>query len=518
MRRTFAALVVAMVAGCGGNENSTSSTPTSHAVGGSITGLTVQGLVLANGVDAVSPSLGDSNFRFITTQAEGSSYNVTVRTQPPGLSCSVSGGAGTVGTTDVSTVAVACSPVLYSIGGSVIGLSGAGLVLANGSDSINVATGSTGFDLPGVTNGTSYRVTVQVQPSGQSCSLASATGTVQLQSVSNIQVYCRQRMLYVASDVSNVIGQLPIDAAGSPSTASAVSIASDSFPRRLALSPDGTRLYVAAAGAETIDIFLVGTDGKLTSAAPVSVATGGIPTGLAITPNGKYAYVSSARSSSVWMYAIGTSGELNALSPASIAAAPGTYGLAVSPNGKWLYAVGGGTVSMFSIGVNGVLVPLSTPSVQTGTAPYNIAITPDGRFAYSINNGDDAIRAFSIQADGSLARISIGDISTGGSAPTDMVFSSDGRSAYVPNFYGNSVAQYSVGNDGTLIPMSPATVPSGDDGPATLAVDVSGGILYVGHLRSNSIAAFKINPDGTLADTPFTLISTAGRPYHLIAP
>jgi len=515
VRKFLAVLVAVMVVGCAGDEGGTGSALASHTVGGSITGLAVPGLVLINGSYSVSPTPGNSTFRFTTAQAEGTSYNVAVQTQPPGVSCSVLGGTGTVGSTDVSTVSVTCSPLLYSIGGSVIGLSGTGLVLANASDSIDVAPGAAEFVLPGIPNGSTYQVTIKTQPFGQSCSLASASGTIQLQGVSSIKVTCQAHMLYVASDVSNVIDQLPIDASGAPSTANAVSIASDSYPRRLALSPDGTRLYVAAAGAAAVDVYAVGADGLLAYATPASIATGGIPTGIAFTPDGKYAYVSSAQSSSIWMYAAGDGGSLSALSPVSIAAASGTYGLAVS--GRWLYAVGGGAVSMFSIGADGVLAPLPVPSAQTGSVPYNIVIAPDGRFAYSVNYGDNSIRVFAIQVDGSLARVSIGDVSTGGSGPTDMVFSSDGRSAYVPNFYGDSVAQYSVGADGTLTPMSPATVSSGGEGPVTVAVDTDGRTIYVGNLRSNSIATFRTNTDGTLADTPIAVISTAARPYHLIA-
>jgi hypothetical protein len=84
-------------------------TAAQYHLGGTLAGLSASGLVLANGTDTVSPAANSTSFTLPTTVTSGSTYSVTVQTQPTGLSCTVSGGSGTVGTSDVSTIAVTCS-------------------------------------------------------------------------------------------------------------------------------------------------------------------------------------------------------------------------------------------------------------------------------------------------------------------------------------------------------------------------------------------------------------------------
>jgi len=95
-------------------------------------------------------------------------------------SCGGSGGGGDMP-----------APTTYSVGGSITGLSAAGLVLANGSDSVAVGTGQSSFTLPTrLTNGTAYYVIVKTQPSGELCYVTSDSGTVTAMNVSNVAVTC----------------------------------------------------------------------------------------------------------------------------------------------------------------------------------------------------------------------------------------------------------------------------------------------------------------------------------------
>jgi hypothetical protein len=56
-----------------------------------------------NGGDDLSVS-SNGSFTFPTTVAGGAAYNVTVKTNPSGQSCTVSGAAGTVGSANVTSV------------------------------------------------------------------------------------------------------------------------------------------------------------------------------------------------------------------------------------------------------------------------------------------------------------------------------------------------------------------------------------------------------------------------------
>lgn len=84
-----------------------------YTIGGTVSGLTADGLVLANGTSGVLPVFkGLTTFNFGPNQmvADGSTYGVTVLTQPTGLHCTVANGVGTMGEANVTNMAVTCVP------------------------------------------------------------------------------------------------------------------------------------------------------------------------------------------------------------------------------------------------------------------------------------------------------------------------------------------------------------------------------------------------------------------------
>ena len=80
MWRVAAGVVVLALAGCGGSSGGGSTA--TYTIGGTISGLSASGLVLANGADTVSPAANATSFVFPTALASGASYSVTVKTQP----------------------------------------------------------------------------------------------------------------------------------------------------------------------------------------------------------------------------------------------------------------------------------------------------------------------------------------------------------------------------------------------------------------------------------------------------
>src|SRR5215472_2142082 len=61
-------------------------------------------------------------------------------------------------------------PPTYSIGGTIGGLTGSGLVLANGDDTVSPATGATSFTFgTALASGSNYAVTVKTQPNSELC-------------------------------------------------------------------------------------------------------------------------------------------------------------------------------------------------------------------------------------------------------------------------------------------------------------------------------------------------------------
>jgi len=180
-------------------------------VGVSVSGLSgVGGLVLQNnGTDFTSQINSDGNFTFATSAASGTPYDVTVLTQPAGQFCTVTNGSGTANA-NVTNVAVNCVNN-YSIGGTISGLVGTGLVLRNnaGNDLPVSANGAFAFSSP-VAAGTTYAVTVLAQPTGQSCTVQGGSGTASA-NVSDVAVTCIAGMAWQgATLIETGSGDFPI--------------------------------------------------------------------------------------------------------------------------------------------------------------------------------------------------------------------------------------------------------------------------------------------------------------------
>jgi len=176
------------------------ATYTSYTLGGSISGLTASGLVLADGTSTVAVPSGATSFTFGGVVTSGAPYAISVQAQPSGLTCSVANGTGTMPAADVTNVGVTCSAQSYTVGGMITGLTANGLVLANGSDTLNVASGAGSFTMPRlVASGGGYAVTVQSQPSGENCTVTNGNGTVTTSNVGNIGVSCSASSNYTLS-------------------------------------------------------------------------------------------------------------------------------------------------------------------------------------------------------------------------------------------------------------------------------------------------------------------------------
>src|SRR5690606_41945701 len=96
---------------------------------------------------------------------------VAAATQPsnPAPTCTVSTGAGVVGAEDVVNVAVVCSTESFSVGGTVSGLVGRGLVLeVIGADTLPIASNGA-FTFPdALASGPAHEIIVSAQPDGRS--------------------------------------------------------------------------------------------------------------------------------------------------------------------------------------------------------------------------------------------------------------------------------------------------------------------------------------------------------------
>jgi hypothetical protein len=197
-RRALGAAVTLLIASltlaaCGGGGASGPNGPAATLViVGPIIGLEGSGFVLQNNVGSDLVILpGQPEFVF-TGISEGSSYNVTIKTQPtvPSQTCAVSNGTG-VARDVVRTVSVSCTTNSFALRGSVGGVTGTGLtLLLNGGGALSIAPGAATFAFPPLPSGTHYTVTLGTQPPGQTCSINGGSGVVGAADVTNVVVTC----------------------------------------------------------------------------------------------------------------------------------------------------------------------------------------------------------------------------------------------------------------------------------------------------------------------------------------
>ena len=157
-----------LIADCGGDSVTTVTTVAASTVGGTVTGLQGDGgLVLQNnGGDTLTIS-ANGTFGFASSLPPGSSYAVTVKTQPstPSQKCTVTGGSGTIAS-NVTSVNVTCSgiPVVTAIGTPMgtattasIGPTGGSLSSSDSRFTLTVPAGvvadTTTFSIQPITNG-----------------------------------------------------------------------------------------------------------------------------------------------------------------------------------------------------------------------------------------------------------------------------------------------------------------------------------------------------------------------------
>jgi len=245
--------------GAGGATVAVTCVPDTYPVSGTITGLTSGGLVLLdNGTDATPIGANAAQFMMPTPIAYGSPYSITIQSQPTGLTCSVSGGSGTMGLGG-ATVAVSCSSNSYTVGGTISGLTAGGLVLLdNGTDASTQPVNATHFTMPTpIASGSVYDVTVQSEPTGLVCSVSNGTGIMGAADVTNVAITCQKNTTVLhffqgGSDGTEPLARL---LQGADGNFYGVTYAGGT-------SGDGTIFEVTSAGVETVLYTFSGGDGQ----------------------------------------------------------------------------------------------------------------------------------------------------------------------------------------------------------------------------------------------------------------
>jgi 6-phosphogluconolactonase (cycloisomerase 2 family) len=528
-------VIALALAGCGGGGSSGSGSsspppPAQYTIGGTVTGLTGTGLVLQdNGGDNLSVTQNGS-FTFATKVNSGAAYSVTVMTQPSGQTCTVSNGSGTA-SANVTNVAVACTAMSSSvtIGGTVTGLSGTGLVLQdNGGDNLTIKQNGAFTFATALATGKPYAVTVLTQPTSpsQTCTVSNGTGTTASTNITNVTVACSGgtasvgKFAYTANYGDGTISSYTIDPSSGALTAVAGGpVADGTHPAAVSLAPNGKFAFSASDKGTKIQAYTINqTTGALTL---VGSYTTGFVNGssypdIAVDSQSAHLYLASAGDNQVAGFAINsTSGALTALPGSPYASGSGAGAIpAFSPNGKFLYVMDQGTTGAtantvfgYAIGSDGSLTAIAANGFAAGTHPSWIVFTPNGNFAYVSDEGQDAISAYSVNATtGALTPLSTPTFATD-EHPEDLTIDATGTHLYAPVANGataGAVDWFPINADGTLGARS--SIPAGVT-PLYLDIDPAAPYAYVSSSGGAEVYGYSINA------TTGALTAVAGSPF-----
>jgi 6-phosphogluconolactonase len=471
---SLAALALASCSGGGGSGGPV-------RLGGTVSGLAGSGLVLSvNGGNDLAV-VGNGAFLFSTMIPVGTTYSVTVLTQPanPSQTCVVGNGSGQSTGTNVTNVAVACTTNSYAVSGNVSGLAGSAIVLANnGTDTQPISADGT-FEFKGpVASGANYSVTIPAQPADprRHCTVTGGNGTVTVGPVTNVSVVCATvaRFAYLLTDSPN----------GTP-------------------GPFGLWGY-------TIDP----TTGGLIAIAGSPVAAGNFPAFVAVAPNSKFLYVASGEGSApttgaddVYAYTVdAASGALTAVPGSPYVAGNRPSSVAVDPNSRFVYLANSGSnnVSAYTINsASGALTSVAASPFPAGSDPNSIAVDPSAKFLYVTNHLSSNVSAYAIDAQSGALTPVPGSPFQAGMYPESVTVDLSGKYVYVANDLSGDVSAYAINaSTGVLTPIAGSPFPAPTDGGGPFAADPNSNSAYLVSGFLGTAYTFTIDPaTGALATT-----------------
>ena len=498
-------------------------------LGGTIIGLNGDGLVLANGADTLSVSAGATDFTMPTKVAYGSSYAVSVKTQPAGITCAVVQGTGTMPANASRNVDLICSDQPFTVGGSISGLgANSGLVLGNGTDTLTVAASAATFSMPAsVPFGSQYAVSVQSSPPGLNCSTANGSGTVGAADVTDISITCSNRSFAVGGTISGLSASGLVLANGSD-TLSVLSGASG-FTMTQPVSYTGTYAISVQTNPTGETCTVSGGSGVMGTYAINSVAVTcspsirtvggtisglGANTGLVLLNNGSDATPISANATTFTMQTGVASG-----SAYSISVGTQPYGIALSCSVTAGSGNANANVTTVAVTCSSPASLTATPVVDYFSVPLGVALDAHGnvfvadntaRYISEIpfNNGSysskairlmSGVQAWGVRLDG-----------TGNLFVSDVLTGSVLRLPYINGSYDSTASQVVgglnypveigigpggnlfVSNTGSVVEVintngsygTPFQVGSGFTYPNGVAVDASGNVFVADNVHS----------------------------------
>jgi len=351
----------------------------------------------------------------------------------------------------------------YTIGGTVSGLVGSGLVLQdNGGDNLAVKANGTFEFKSHVASGGTYDVTVLTQPAGpeQTCRVINYSGKV-------------------TSDVTGI----GVRCADNPTPGSY-------------LFEEGQTSLLNLATVEP-------NTGALSSPILSNEATSGLWPNIVVTPNQLYLYALFASFGEIKGYVIGGPGLRLSPIEGSPFSSPrsdsgGINNEVQHPSGRFLYVVESpGKIEQYSIDAAGILTSNSLITEER-TDFYMAVIDPTGKFLVA-PGGYSGVFVYAInQSSGTLSPISTSPFTMpGGESLDQIIMEKNGRYFYTPLSSGG-IAAFALNSSTGVLADVPGSPFFRTKSLTCIAADPAGRFIYTCN-RDGSIDGFEIDEDtGTL--------------------
>jgi len=484
---TAASDITNVVVSCKTNTNP------AYMIGGTITGITGAGAVVLqdNARDNLTETT-DGAFQFPTPIPSGSSYSVTASSIAGQQSetCTFTNATGVVGTSNVTNVAIACTPnIVISV--KVSGLTGSGLVLQdNGGDNLSITQNGSASFPTALAGGSGFAVTVFSQPvlPTQTCVVGNGTGTATLGAVPNITVTCTTASFPIDVNLAGLAG-------GSV-------VFQDNGGNNLTLTANGTFPFttpIVSGGAYAVTVLTQPTT----------------PSQTCVVPNG----TGTVSSATVIVNATCTTNSFTVGGTVTGLTA-GTTGLVLQNNGGQNLPIGANGAFAFPAQLSGTAydVTVLTPPAgwycvvanATGvvtTAPVaNVAVTCGivGAYLYVTNSSDATLSGYGLDQNfGALLPLAGGAVTTGTLQPTSIVdgcIIGSAGSLYVANAGSNSISEYSLNlTSGALTSLGGPVTTLPSTSPEFLDFTLTTGCVVIAlHGASNAASSYLAAAAGTL--------------------
>jgi 6-phosphogluconolactonase (cycloisomerase 2 family) len=396
----------------------------------------------------------------------------------------------------------------YTIGGTVSGMVGSGMVLQNnGRDDLDISYNGSFTFQTSLNAGTAYTVRVKTQPinPSQTCTVSNGSGTMHDDSVDNVVVNCVTGPTSVTVDPSSkyayaantngTVSAYNIDQITGALTDLGTPVYAGTYPTSVTVDPSGKFAYAADTISGTIYSYTID---QTTGALGVGTAmpAGKYPTSVTVDKSGRFVYVANVGDNTISAYTIKGDGTLLELADSPFPASPGpasiiTVQLSMSEF-AYVANISANTISAYTIDqITGALTALGTP-VSAGSYPSCVTVDPLGKFAYVANEGSSNISIYTInQATGAL--VPTGKVVAAGNSPTSIVTVLVGSSefAYATNSGDGTIWFCSINlSDGNLSRFGQVFT---GVYPSSIAVDPLERFAYVSNMGGGNISVYTIN-------------------------